>query len=73
MNKKYICALSILAAFYIACGAPYLYADDMEDNVERLYAADFETHPTSLGGKIHVYGSAIPWPWQDPGDNFSWW
>lgn len=64
--------LSILAAFCIACSAPYLYADDMEDNVERLYVADFETHPTSLGGKIHVYGSAILWNWQYPGDNFSW-
>lgn len=75
MNKKYIYkigALSILAAFCIASGAPYLYADDMEDNVERLYIADFETHPTSLGGKIHVYGSAMPQTWQDPGSNFSW-
>lgn len=61
----------LIAVCLIFAGRP-VYAGDAEDNIERLYAADFETHPTALGGKIGVYGAAAPWDWQNPGSNFSW-
>lgn len=64
--------ISILAAACLIFAAGFLYADDAEDSVERLYVADFETHPTALGGKIGVYGAATPPNWQNPGNNFSW-
>lgn len=65
-------AIILIAACFIFAAQPVSADTDTKDNVERLYVADFETHPTALGGKIGVYGAAAPWDWQYPGDNFSW-
>lgn len=64
--------IKIMAAFAAACVIFVATARAGEEDIERFYIADFETHPTALGGKIGVYGAAAPWSWQYPGSNFSW-
>jgi hypothetical protein len=75
MTKNNIYKISIIGIVIAACLIFIVgpsFADDAEDNIQRLPIADFEIHPTALGGKIGVYGAATPYNWQSPGNNFSW-
>jgi len=65
--KKHILVVSMMLCLTFS---GILYAEGV--TIQRIYVADFEAHPTSLGGKIGVYGAAAPMDWQSPGDNFSW-